>query len=353
MNPEDQFNTLRERVSQIDTTTSRARIERNLREAWEQHRAPRSRFAWTRFLVAPLSIGALSFATMLMTSTSQLNYEPQAILTTDSSQTTSYSLVDPTVGGSDVAEKSVITNNLFDGGTYTENGEQKSVLSSRASLSITTKSDLLSGIQSLRSYAEAHNGVISSISAYTSYGSFEAILPLSELQGFEAQLKSLDTTHSFKTLTYYVENISAQVSRLDDSLKTLRSKLDSTNTQLNSTALSASERTQLEEQKTSLQNNIDEASTERADIVATGETIDLSVTINAFQSFWSGYYYQYDHSTLWGTIQYESCKAVHTLITSASGIITFFIWCVVYSVILIPLYYAGRKVVRKIKVGKR
>jgi hypothetical protein len=237
--------------------------------------------------------------------------------------------------------------------SYTEAGRNEQLFDESVHLSVEVKGDLLDAIHTVRNTTNTVHGNLVSIAYYDTTGTIDVQIPNDQLQTFEDTLEELDMHHKVTMTSYDVQNVSTQVQTIDDAISSTQTELDAAKAKLDAGNLTTSEITDLNTQISDKQTYINDQMQLREATIAKYSLINVSITIQQHQSFWSDHYIV-DRSTITGELRYQLNKAGYFLVRSTGKILTFLVWLAVYSIIFLPLFWLGRAAVRKlIKLFKR
>ncbi len=393
MNTEHKLQELNQQLDRLDTHAMQSRIEAGLRSAWVEHHStqptmntstlPRKGWRWLQ-----LAIGIPSLAGLALITTFAIQPANPNTATLSSRTSGSVTLMGAMLGTSDVVAQPVsdATKNIQEnyalkadpldadnsaaGGrveeysyddlvvenetpndrayTYTDGDQEKQLFDESVGLSVELKGELLDAIHTLRDQVATLNGQLVNISYYDTMGTVDIKLPADQLDTFEDTLKELDAHHTVEVDSYNVVNVSEEIVSIDEGIQQAQDRITQAQQSLGAAGLTDAKRQELADQIQADEDYIQEKQSLRDTTIANYDLVAVRVTLQQYQSLWSGNYTQYDRSTFSGMIKYELGKAIYTLIRSTGKLTIFLVWLLVYSIVLVPAYWLLRWCVRKL-----
>ncbi len=229
--------------------------------------------------------------------------------------------------------------------------ENQQLFDESVALGIRTQADIIAMIDELRTEITNLDGYVVSIQYLDATGATVALkLPSEKLTAFESYLREQDIDNTLDVSKYYVENVSVEVVEIDEVIGNAQERLADFQAELEAGQADAARREYLEQQIERQNKYIEDKQEERAEVIAQYGLVDVELSITEWGSVWEGRYWQYDKSTLGGSIKYNLAKVVYRVIRSGGGLIRFLIWLVIYSVLATPLLMVGKRVYRKVRL---
>ncbi len=237
--------------------------------------------------------------------------------------------------------------------SYGEKNQQ--LFDESVNLAIETEKDIIAFIDELRGEITNLDGYVVTIEYYKSTGAtVQMKLPAEKLTAFESYLREQDITNTLSVAEYSIKNVSEKVVQIDEVITNTDQKITALEDELNGT-LSTNQKKYLEEQITQQEEYLSKKEEEREELIAQYSLVDIQLTITEWASFWEGHYWQYDQSTLSGSVKYNLAKVIYKIIRNGGEFIRFMIWLIIYGILGTPLMILGRKIYKrgKEKAAKR
>lgn len=402
-NLDKQFNQMRSKLEQVDTSAMEQRIEQQLRQEWHlinnssqsmntqpTNTSSASRSLWTKlgygFGGSALALLALFTAVYVqpdatsspssnqLSATGNSNAKPQG--TGMGTGTLALGDVDTGLsGGLNVADldinipdfepelDTVDRNSAYEVEAYPyypveersyADDEGNQYFDESVGMTIQVKENILEILDQIKTESTNLSGYVTSVS-YTEYsgGIVYLKLPSDTLTVFESYLREIDVNGEIDVTNYNIVNVSDEVVQLDQEIKQLEDIIADNKETLETGELTEVERATLERSNENLEESMTEKQDDRTETVAKYDLVDVTLYVREEPSFWSGNYYQYDTSTYGGKIKYQVGKAINSLIGTSGFLIRFVIWLGTYAIIIAPFWLVIRHFVRKRRARKQ
>ncbi|OGY85595.1 MAG: hypothetical protein A2233_03170 [Candidatus Kerfeldbacteria bacterium RIFOXYA2_FULL_38_24] len=240
--------------------------------------------------------------------------------------------------------------------SYQQNGKEKQLLVTDVAFQLETKENILNVVQEIQKKMNDLEGYLVSTNyddnTHYKNGTIYVKVPVARLDEFQQFLNKHDTNGELKVLSYNVQNVSAEVVQLDETIKQIEEQIAEKRKEL-SAMNSEEERTLLQQEIERQEKQIQDSQDEREQTIAQYGLADVTIVLLEKQKTAWNDISNIDTTTFWGEVKYETIRALCSLVDTLGLVVMFTVWVAVYSLIPVPLVWLVGKIVRKIKAKKR